>query len=109
MNCICDLTQFLISIFVNDAISKILEKFFIEQVVLSFGMVEVVVVDADIKFFTLFKAMYVALDIEFWPLARGNHKGLSVERYRQFLNKTQAISGTETGTHLSFTDNYKTS
>ena len=40
---------------------------------------------------------------------RGNHKGLSVERYRRFLNKTQAIAGEEKGTRFLFTENYKTS
>ena len=88
MNCMCDLTQFVISILVHEAISEILAKLFMEQVVLSFGMVAVVVVDADSKFLDLFKAMCVALDIVFWPLSRGNHKGLSVERYHRFLNKT---------------------
>ena len=109
MNCMCDLTQFVISILVQEARSENLAKLCMEQVVFSCGMVAVVVVDADSKFLDLFKAMCVALDIVFWPLARGNHKGLSVERYHRFLNKTQAIAGAECGTHLSFQENYKTS
>ena len=78
-----------------------------EQVVLSFGIVPVVAVDADSKFLHLYKDMGVALDIEFWPLARGNYKVLSVERCHRFLNKTEAIVGAETGTHLSFTKKLK--
>ena len=50
LNCMCDLTQFVISILVDDACSENLGKLFMEQVVLSFGMVAVVVVDADSKF-----------------------------------------------------------
>ena len=46
-----------------------------EQVVLSFGMVAVTVVDTDIKFLGVLMAMCNALDIRFWPLSRGNHKG----------------------------------
>ena len=87
MNCMCDLIQFVISILVNEAISETLAKLFMEQVVLSFGMVAVIVVDADSKFLGVFQAMCTALDIELWPLARGNHKGLLVEKYHRFLNQ----------------------
>ena len=109
MNCMCDLTQFVISILVKEATSETLAELFMEQVVLSFGMVAVIVVDADSKFLGAFQAMCTALDIELWPLARSDYKGLLVEKYHRFLNKTQAIAGAETGTHQSFTQNYKTS
>ena len=109
MNCMCDLTQFVISILVKEAVAETLAKLFMEQVVLSFGMVAVIVVDADSKFLGTFQMMCNALDIKLWPLARGNHKGLLVEKYHRFLNKTQAIIGAETGTHMSFLQNYKTS
>ena len=62
--------------------------FTMEQVVLSFGMVLVVVVDADSKFLNLFQDMCQRQDFIFLPLARGNHKGNSVEKYHRFLNKT---------------------
>ena len=92
MNCMCDLTQFVISIIVDDARSEILAKLFMEQVVLSFGMVAVVVVDADGKFLSLFEKMCSALGFIFWPLARGNHKGNSVEKYHRFLNNPKRSS-----------------
>ena len=50
-----------------------------EDVVLIFGMVDVVVVNVDSKLMHVFKEMCTALKIMFWPLARGNHKGNSVE------------------------------
>lgn len=53
--------------------------------------------------------MCTALYIKLWPLARGNHKGLLVGKYTRYLDKTQAITGSETGIHLSFTQHYKTS
>ena len=109
MNRMCDLTQFVISILVDDARSEILAKLFMEQVVLSFGMVAVVVVDADSKFLHLFQEMCSKLDFLLWPLARGNHKGNSVEKYHRFLNKTQTIVRADMGTHLSFVENSKTS
>ena len=65
MNCMCDLTQFVISILVNDATYKMLAKIFMEHVVLSFEMVAVVVVDADNKLLSVIEVMCSALDIEF--------------------------------------------
>ena len=109
MNSMCDLTQFVVSSLVEDATSTVLAKLFMEDVVLNFGIVAVVVVDADSKFLGTFKDMCSILKIQFWPLARGNHKGNSVERYHRFLNKTQAIIGQDRGTHSSFRQNMKTS
>ena len=88
LNCMCDLTQFVISILVDDTSSENLGKLFMEQVVLSFGMVLVVVVDANSKFLNLFQDMCQRQDFIVWPLARRNHKGNSVEKYHRFLNKT---------------------
>ena len=53
----CCLTHFLISIIVADANYALLAKIFKEQVVLTFGMVDVVVVDADSKFLGMFLDM----------------------------------------------------
>ena len=109
MNDICDLTQFVVPTIVKDTTSEYLAKLFMENVVLSFGMVVVVVVDADSKFLHLFQAMCIALNIVFWPLSRGNHKDLSVERYHRFINETQTIVGQDRGTRYSFIENTKTS
>jgi len=59
-------------------------KFFMEQVLLNFGMVAVVVVDADGRFRNTFEATRKMLKLSFWLLSRGNHKGNSVERYHSF-------------------------
>ena len=64
MNCMCDLTQFVILVLANEAISENLAKLFMEQVFLFFGMVTVVDVDADRKFLHLFEAMCIAFDIK---------------------------------------------
>ena len=85
----CDLTQFVISIIVSDVHSEPLGKLFMKQVVFSFGIVTVIVVDADSKFLVLFEEMFNALGLKLWALSRSNHKGLSVEHYHIFLNKTQ--------------------
>ena len=80
MNCMCDLTKYVISILIKDATAENLAKLFMKQVVFSFGMVAVVVVGADKKILQLFKEMCLKLYFIFWPLARGNHKGKSVDK-----------------------------
>ena len=109
MNSMCDLTQFVISSIVKNINAEILSKTFMEEVALSFGMKAVIVVDADSKFRGIFEETCTALKIHLWPLARGNHKGLTVERYHGFLNKTQTITRQDRGTHLSILQNAKTS
>ena len=49
----------------SDATSENLAKLFMEQVVFTFVMVAVVVVDADSKFLSLFKDMCLKLDFIF--------------------------------------------
>ena len=56
-NCMCDLTQFVVSILVQEATARTLGKLFFENVVFTFGMVGVVVVDADSKFLSIFEEM----------------------------------------------------
>ena len=63
-------------------------KTFMENAILLFGMVAIFVVDADSQFKSVFKDMCAALGIIYWSLDRGNHKGISVEKYHRFLKKT---------------------
>ena len=49
------------------------------------------------------------LKLTYWALSRGNHKGMSVEHYHRFLNKTQAIMGNDKNTHLTYLQNANTS
>ncbi len=108
-NCMCDLTQFVISSVIKNPNSVELARIFMDEVLLTFGMCSVIVVDADSKFRSAFEDTCKKLRIMFWPLARGNHKGLSVERYHRFLNKTQTIVGHERGSHLTILQNAKLS
>ena len=98
LNCMCDFTRFIVSCILIDTRSEALSNFFMEQVILTFGMVAVVVVDADSRFRSTFEAMCELLKLTF-----------SVERYHRFLNKTQTISGQERRTHEVFHQNIKTS
>ena len=88
MNRMRGLTQFVILIIVKDTKSANFAILFMKQVVLSFDILALVVVDADSKFLLIYKEICAALDIKFWPLSRGNHKGMIVEHYHRLLNKT---------------------
>ena len=65
-----------------------------EEVVLSFCMVEVVVEDSGSRFQVAFEAICKFLQITSLPLSRGNHKVNSVEKYHRLLKKkVQSIAG----------------
>ena len=93
LNCMCNLTQFIVSCILTETNTSAWSKIFMTEVVLNFGMVAVVVVDADSRSRRTFKALSKILKLTFWSLVRGNHRGNSVERYHWFLNKTQTICG----------------
>lgn len=81
MNAMCDLSQFIISTPIENQSAEHLARLFMEQVILTFGMCAVIVVEADNSFRGAFEQMCKILKIHFWPLAHNNHKGLSVEHY----------------------------
>ena len=73
----CDLTQFIASSLVYDPNAAVLAEVFMTEIVFSFSMVAMIVVDADNKFRGVFEDACNRSKITFWPLARGNHKGNS--------------------------------
>ena len=79
-----------------------------EEFVLYFGMVAVVVIDEDRRFRGTFEAMCKLLKIKFCYLAHRYHKLNSVDNYHWFLNKTQVITGQDHGSHNVLIKNVKT-
>ena len=107
LSCTCDLTQFIVSCLTTTTKAEALAKLFMEDVVLTFGMVAIVVVDADSRFGGTFGAICKILKLTLWLLSRRNHKGNSVEHYHRFLNKIQTINGQDRSTHEVFHQNVK--
>ena len=105
----CDLTQFFVSTITTETHAENLARILMENVIFLFGMVAIIFVDTNSWFNKFFKYMCTALGIIYWHLALRNEKGTSVEKYHRFLNKTQAISGQDRGTHDVFIQNAKTS
>jgi len=87
LNYMCDFTEFIVSSLVHDPNAAVLAEIFMREVVLSFGMVAVIVVNAYNKLRGAFEEVCNNLKITFCPLMRGNHKGNIVERCHRFLKK----------------------
>ena len=81
----------------------------VSDVIMTFGMCSVVVIDDGSTFNSAFIKMCISLNINHWCLSRDNHRGDSVERYHRFLNKTQTINDSDQGTYDIYIQNTKTS
>ena len=84
----CDLTQYIVSNIRTYTKSETQSQFIMEEVVLYFGIISVVVVDSDIRFRGAFEEMCKNFLIKFWPIAHVNNKGNIVKKYQRLLNKT---------------------
>jgi len=70
LNTMYNITQFvLVSSVVENPTAEVLAQALMKDVVLTFGMVHVIIVDADNKFLHVFEEMRTSLKIMFWPLA----------------------------------------
>ena len=105
----CDLTQFVISSSTTCIQSETLAQLFMVDVLLTFGVCSVVVIDDGSTFKGAFISMCTKLKINHWCLTCGNHRVNSVERCHRYLNKTQAIAGNDRCTNTVIIQNSKTS
>ena len=110
MNDMCILTQFVVYINLANQTALYLVKKIMKRIVLKFGMVDVVVVNADSKYLKNNKALWYVFGITFHALVglSGNHKGLHVELFHWFMNKTQKMCDNDCGTHKNFVSITKT-
>ena len=109
MNSICDLTQFIVSSSALDIGAAFLVQLYVSDMVVNFRMCNVVLIDDFSAFKIVFVGLCTSLYINHWCLSRGDHRGNSVERYRRFLNKTQAINVNDQVTHNIYIQNAKIS
>ena len=109
LNSMYDLTQFTVSSSTTCIHSEILVQLFMAEVLLTFGICSVVVIDDGSTFKGSFIGMCDILKIIYWCLARGYHRGNLVECYHRYLNKTQAIAENNQGTNDVVIQNTKIS
>ena len=84
MNNICKLTQFVVSTINRETHAKHLAKNFMENVVLSFGIVAIIVVDSDNQLNIIFKDICAALGIIYWTIVRGITKVRALKNITAF-------------------------
>ena len=65
---------------------------------MKFGMCYLIVLDDGTPFKGAFVAMCQSLNLNYEILAKRNHKGLSVEHFHRFLNKSVTIAAEDRGT-----------
>ena len=75
MNSMYDITQFIVSSPTFDITAAHLAQFFCVDVIFSFGMCSVVVIDDGSSFKYVFMDMCKKLGLTYWVLSRGNHRG----------------------------------
>ena len=101
-NYMCNIIQFIIPSPTVNISAAHLAQIFMADIVFSFRMCSVVLVDDGSSFKGVFTALCNCLDLTYWCLSRDNHKGNSIEQYPRFLNKTQSIAGNNPGTHDTY-------
>ena len=81
MNSMCDMSQFVVVIPVPDGSSITLASYFIQHVLMKFGIYHLVVLDDGTPFKIAFIVMYHALNLNYEILVKRNHKGFSIEYF----------------------------
>ena len=92
MNVICDMCQFVVVVPVPDEIYATLATSFMQHVLMKYDICRLVVLDDGASFKESFINVCQALNLHYEILVRHNHKGLSVEYFYSFLNKSMIIT-----------------
>ena len=102
MNTICNMSQFVIVVPIQDEISVTLSSYFMQRVLVKFGLYHLVVIDNNTHLKGSFIAMCQTLNLNSDILAKRNYKGLTVEYFHRFLNKSVTIAVEERGINDMF-------
>ena len=97
INVMCDISQFVVIVPVPDESSTTLTSYFIQYVLLKFGLRHLIVLDDGISF-NICKAFYLKHNV----LTKHNHRGLTVESFHRFFNKSVTIPAEERDTNDIF-------
>ena len=92
MNTMYNMSLFIVIVPVSDESSSTLTDYFFQHVLLKFGLCYPVVLDDGNSFKCAFVFMCKALKLNYDILAIRNHKGILVEHFHRFLNKTTTIT-----------------
>eukprot|EP00978_Attheya_sp_CCMP212_P008208 scaffold19187_cov69-Attheya_sp.AAC.2 len=104
MKCMCDMTQFVVVVPVQQTTTAYLARMFMEHVLMKFGVCAIVVVDEGSTFNPAFVDMCACLKLRCHVCARGNHKAVGVEHFHKFLNRAVTIVSNDRGTPAVFVE-----
>ena len=91
MNAMCNISQFVVvESMTNESFATLAENF-VQHVFLKFGICHLVAIDDCTQFKGVFVSICKDLDLNYDILVKGNHKGLTIENFRFFLNKAVTI------------------
>ena len=102
INVMYNMTQFVVVVPVPDKILATLAEYFMQHVLLKFGICHLLILDDCSPFKGVFTAMCKSLNIKYDVLAKRNDKGLLVEKLHRFINKAITIAGEDRGTNDIF-------
>ena len=102
MNVMCDMIQFVVFVPVPDKSSATLASYFMQHVLLKFGLCHLVVLDNGIHFKGSFIAMCEDLNLNHDIFAMRNHNILTIEHFHRCLNKNATIVSGKRGANDIF-------
>ena len=98
----CNMSQFVVVFPIPDEISVTLSSYFMQHMLVKFGLYHLVVIDNNTHLKGSFIAMCQTLNLNSDILAKRNYKGLTVEYFHRFLNKSVTITAKDRGTNNIF-------
>ena len=75
----CDINQFFVTVHINGYTSVVIAKYYMQDVLMKFGLCYLVVIDDSNPFKGVSIAMYDYLTINYEVVSRCNYKGVSIE------------------------------
>ena len=83
----CDLTQFVVVVPVPGMTASIIAKYFMQEVLLKFGIGHLVVIYDDVPFKGICIAACDSLHLKYESVSTHNHKVVLIEKLHCFLNE----------------------
>ena len=102
MNGMCNMTQFVAVVPVPGETSATLAEYFMQHVLLKFGICHLLILDDSSPFRGPFTTMCKSLNINYDVLVKSNHKCLLVEVFHRLINKEITIVAENRGTNDIF-------
>ena len=87
-----DITQYGVTVSISKCTSTIISQYFMQDVLIMFGLCHLAAIDDGTPFKSIFPAMCDCLTINHEVVTKRNHKGVSVERFHRFLNNVVTIT-----------------